>query len=210
MVNYKKCFIVVSQKIWLSNFVNKIIFLLKAKKNISKICFQNYICHVFQFHHNAPVLSYTCWWWLPSDLVSQPFCKHTFSNFIRNNYTLKNLSTFTVNFRSEHSKLKAYFAEFLQKLQYMKNLLHKNFYMKISRFTGECGKYNHQLCYNAIVHTYTCSKCTSNLQSPLTRIHSFRKSTQVTQTIARKSQKWKAITFFIHSATHSLVEPTYT
>ena len=66
----------------------------------------------------APILSCTSWWWLLTGLVSQPFCKQLISNFVKNNYLLKNFPTSPPKFHFENSKCKIYFAEFLEKLRY--------------------------------------------------------------------------------------------
>ena len=63
---------IVSLEIWHSNSMNRCLFLLKAKKPSLKFVFEITFATCL-FGQNASISSWTCWWWLPSGLVSQPF-----------------------------------------------------------------------------------------------------------------------------------------
>ena len=70
---------------------------------------------MFQFCQNSPISSCTCWWWLPSWMESEPFHKHSVSNFVKNNKTLKIFYTFTPNFVLKIQSTKSILQNFKKK-----------------------------------------------------------------------------------------------
>ena len=69
MYSYYRSF----SKIGHSNFVHKQLFFCKTDKPRLKVRFLNYFGNFIHFRQSTPISSCTCWWWLPSALVSQPF-----------------------------------------------------------------------------------------------------------------------------------------
>ena len=126
---------IVPLKIWCSNFFNNELFLPKAEKLFLKICFRNYVCHVFDFRQMLQFLSCTCWWWLPSGLVSQPFRKHVVSNFTKTIIN-KIFFDFSPKFHFGNSKCKIYFVKFLENYGSSKTIEHMHmFYLSNKWFT---------------------------------------------------------------------------